>query len=68
MIDIVYRHCGQKATVIFCDKIMAARLQGSCRAGISFGKDDMLIPDAKATWWVKPAPWSANTSSSMWTA
>ena len=27
MIDTVYRHCGQKETVIFCDRIMAARLQ-----------------------------------------
>jgi DNA-directed RNA polymerase subunit beta' len=25
-IDAVYRHCGQKETVIFCDRIMAARL------------------------------------------
>jgi DNA-directed RNA polymerase subunit beta' len=23
LIDIVYRHCGQKETVIFCDRIMA---------------------------------------------
>src|SRR5690606_31256004 len=23
MIDVVYRHCGQKETVIFCDQIMA---------------------------------------------
>ncbi len=23
MIDTVYRHCGQKETVIFCDRIMA---------------------------------------------
>ena len=22
MIDVVYRHCGQKETVIFCDRIM----------------------------------------------
>jgi DNA-directed RNA polymerase subunit beta' len=27
MIDTVYRHCGQKETVIFCDRIMAARLR-----------------------------------------
>jgi len=48
MIDTVYRHCGQKETVIFCDRIMALGFAHACRAGISFGKDDMLIPDTKA--------------------
>ncbi|TIT56829.1 MAG: DNA-directed RNA polymerase subunit beta', partial [Mesorhizobium sp.] len=47
MIDTVYRHCGQKETVIFCDRIMALGFAHACRAGISFGKDDMLIPDTK---------------------
>ncbi len=48
MIDAVYRHCGQKETVIFCDQVMALGFGHACRAGISFGKDDMVIPDAKA--------------------
>ncbi|MEM9204841.1 MAG: DNA-directed RNA polymerase subunit beta' [Pseudomonadota bacterium] len=47
MIDVVYRHCGQKETVIFCDQIMAMGFNHACRAGISFGKDDMVIPDTK---------------------
>ncbi|GHC62378.1 DNA-directed RNA polymerase subunit beta' [Limoniibacter endophyticus] len=47
MIDTVYRHCGQKETVIFCDRIMQLGFAHACRAGISFGKDDMLIPDTK---------------------
>ncbi|TIS30589.1 MAG: DNA-directed RNA polymerase subunit beta', partial [Mesorhizobium sp.] len=47
MIDTVYRHCGQKETVIFCDRIMALGFAHACRAGISFGKDDMVIPDTK---------------------
>jgi DNA-directed RNA polymerase subunit beta' len=49
MIDEVYRHCGQKATVIFADQIMGLGFREACKAGISFGKDDMLIPEAKAT-------------------
>ncbi|MTI15698.1 DNA-directed RNA polymerase subunit beta' [Rhodobacteraceae bacterium RKSG542] len=49
MIDTVYRACGQKETVIFCDRIMELGFKNACRAGISFGKDDMLIPDAKKT-------------------
>ncbi len=47
MIDVVYRHCGQKETVIFCDKIMGLGFRYACRAGISFGKDDMVIPETK---------------------
>ncbi|MHA1165541.1 MAG: DNA-directed RNA polymerase subunit beta', partial [Alphaproteobacteria bacterium] len=47
MIDVVYRHCGQKDTVIFCDRIMGLGFKHACYAGISFGKDDMVIPDAK---------------------
>src|SRR3546814_2199442 len=47
VIDTVYRTCGQKETVIFCDSIMALGFQEACKAGISFGKDDMVIPRAK---------------------
>src|SRR3569833_1092445 len=48
MIDTVYRGCGQKETVIFCDRIMDLGFKHACRAGISFGKDDMVIPASKA--------------------
>jgi DNA-directed RNA polymerase subunit beta' len=47
MIDAVYRHCGQKESVIFCDKIMALGFHHAFKAGISFGKDDMVIPETK---------------------
>jgi DNA-directed RNA polymerase subunit beta' len=47
MIDTVYRHCGQKDTVIFCDRIMALGFHHAFKAGISFGKDDMVVPGAK---------------------
>ena len=47
LIDIVYRHCGQKETVIFCDRMMGLGFNWACKAGISFGKDDMIIPDSK---------------------
>ena len=45
MIDTVYRHCGQKETVIFCDRIMALGFHHAFKAGISFGKDDMVVPE-----------------------
>jgi DNA-directed RNA polymerase subunit beta' len=47
MIDTVYRHCGQKETVIFCDRIMALGFHHAFKAGISFGKDDMVVPATK---------------------
>ncbi len=48
MIDTVYRACGQKETVIFCDRIMDLGFKHACKAGISFGKDDMVVPETKA--------------------
>ncbi len=47
VIDLVYRHCGQKEAVIFCDRMMGLGFRHAARAGISFGKDDMRIPDSK---------------------
>ncbi|MCP5384013.1 MAG: DNA-directed RNA polymerase subunit beta' [Altererythrobacter sp.] len=47
VIDEVYRHTGQKDTVLFADAIMALGFRHAFRAGISFGKDDMIIPHEK---------------------
>ncbi|WP_265564028.1 DNA-directed RNA polymerase subunit beta' [Sphingomicrobium arenosum] len=47
VIDEVYRHTGQKATVIFADQIMGLGFRNAFKAGISFGMDDMVIPAAK---------------------
>ena len=47
VIDIVYRHCGQKETCIFADGIMQLGFHYACKAGISFGKDDMVVPETK---------------------
>ena len=46
-IDSVYRYCGQKATVIFADKLMELGFKHACSSGISFGMDDMVIPAEK---------------------
>ena len=48
LIDQVYRHCGQKATVIFADQMMQLGFREAAKAGISFGKDDIVIPAKKA--------------------
>ncbi len=47
VIDTVHRYCGQKAAVIFSDRMMAIGFRHACKAGISFGKDDLVIPEAK---------------------
>src|SRR5205807_10607998 len=41
------RHCGQKETLIFCDRVMALGFHHAFKAGISFGKDDMVVPGSK---------------------
>jgi DNA-directed RNA polymerase subunit beta' len=48
VIDQVYRHTGQKDTVLFADAIMGLGFKYAFKAGISFGKDDMIIPEEKA--------------------
>ncbi len=47
IIDIVFRFCGQKTTVIFCDKLKDLGFKHAFKAGISFGKDDLVIPQNK---------------------
>src|SRR6201986_4933042 len=47
IIDEVYRHCGQKETVLFCDAVMGLGFREACKSGISFGKDDMVVPATK---------------------
>jgi DNA-directed RNA polymerase subunit beta' len=47
IIDTIFRFCGQKATVIFCDKIKSLGFKHAFQAGISFGKDDLIIPKTK---------------------
>lgn len=47
LVDMVYRHCGQKETVIFADRLMALGFKHATSSGISFGKDDLLIPAEK---------------------
>jgi DNA-directed RNA polymerase subunit beta' len=47
VIDEVYRHTGQKDTVLFADAIMSLGFRHAFKAGISFGKDDMIIPEEK---------------------
>ena len=47
VIDTVYRYCGQKETVIFCDRIKDLGFKHAFKAGISFGKNDLIIPKTK---------------------
>ena len=47
VIDTIFRYCGQKETVIFCDRIKTLGFKHAFKAGISFGKDDLIIPQTK---------------------
>jgi DNA-directed RNA polymerase subunit beta' len=47
VIEDIYRHCGPKATVLFADKMMGMGFANACLSGVSFGKDDMIIPEEK---------------------
>lgn len=49
LVDLVYRHCGQKETVIFVDRIMGLGFTYMTKGAISFGKDDLIIPEEKGT-------------------
>ncbi len=47
LIDVVFRHCGPKTTVIFADHLMELGFTYACKSGISFGKDDMVVAESK---------------------
>ena len=47
VINACYRRLGLKDTVIFCDRLMYTGFEYSTIASISFGVDDMVVPDEK---------------------
>ncbi|MCL4130013.1 UNVERIFIED_CONTAM: hypothetical protein GTU68_062102, partial [Idotea baltica] len=49
LLDEAYRTAGNKATVIFADRIKSLGYTFSTTAGISIGIQDMVIPDSKIT-------------------
>ncbi len=48
LINACYRKLGLKDTVIFADQLMYMGFTYSTRAGVSFGLEDMVIPEEKA--------------------
>jgi len=47
LVDSIYRHAGQKETVVFVDRIMALGFKYATQSAISFGKDDLVVPSEK---------------------
>ncbi|HEY5682796.1 MAG TPA: DNA-directed RNA polymerase subunit beta', partial [Sulfuricaulis sp.] len=47
LINACYRRVGLKATVIFADQLMYTGFAYATRAAVSFGMDDMIIPEVK---------------------
>jgi DNA-directed RNA polymerase subunit beta' len=49
LIDVCYRMCGQKATVLMADYLRSTGYTEATKAGISICVDDMYIPEEKET-------------------
>src|SRR6185436_15607195 len=64
LIDIAYRHSGNKATVIFADRLKDLGYEMATRAGISIGIKDMVIPDSKHTSSTRRTPRSGRSRTS----
>jgi DNA-directed RNA polymerase subunit beta' len=47
LINVSFRKCGLKDTVVFADKLLQAGFRLATRAGISICIDDMLVPQEK---------------------
>ena len=47
LINISFRKCGLKETVVFADKLLQSGFRLATRAGISIAIDDMLVPKEK---------------------
>ncbi|MBT0571718.1 DNA-directed RNA polymerase subunit beta' [Curvibacter sp. CHRR-16] len=47
LINVSFRKCGLKATVVFADKLLQSGFRLATRAGISICIDDMLVPQEK---------------------
>jgi DNA-directed RNA polymerase subunit beta' len=49
VINACYRLVGLKETVVFADQLMYTGFHYATRSGVSFGVDDMVVPDEKAS-------------------
>ena len=48
VINACYRQLGLKDTVVFADQLMYTGFRYATKAGVSFGVDDMVVPEEKA--------------------
>jgi DNA-directed RNA polymerase subunit beta' len=49
VINACYRQLGLKETVVFADQLMYTGFYYATKSGVSFGVDDMVVPDQKAS-------------------
>ena len=68
VIDRVYRHCGQKETVLFCDRIMNLGFRHACKPESRSARTTWSSPTARTTSYAKPRTRCSNTRGSTWTA
>lgn len=48
LLDMAYRNCGLKDTVMFADQVMYTGFQYATKSGASIGVNDFVIPEAKS--------------------
>ena len=48
LVNVCYRRLGLKTTVIFSDRLMYTGFHYSTRGGVSFGVEDMVVPEDKS--------------------
>ena len=69
VIDEVYRHCGQKETVIFADRLMKLGFSHACQGRHLVRQGRHGHPRRPSgAWSTRPRSWSSSTSSSTPTA
>ena len=49
LVNVCYRRLDLKTSVIFSDRLMYTGFHYSTRAGVSFGVDDMVVPEVKSS-------------------
>jgi DNA-directed RNA polymerase subunit beta' len=54
IINASYRVLGLKETVVFADQLMYTGFHYATRSSVSFGIDDIVIPEQRPSWWRPP--------------
>ena len=68
VIDTVYRYCGQKESVIFCDQIMTMGFREPLRRVFRLARTTWLCQTKNGRWLMRPADRLKTLNSNIWMA